>query len=355
MANRYLVGLGSGARTWNSSNTNLWSTSSGGSSGASVPTGADDVIFDANSGSANALTLSGNNINCRTLVCTGFVGTVVGTSSVVLSFWGPTLTFSSGMTTTGLGGSLFAFNANCAVTMNGQNANLALYIPPGATATVTLQDAFNCTGSSVQNGFAIYSATGAINTNGKTCTVGVMVDAAGGTWTFGASTITVRDGVTLHPSSTVNAGTSTIILDPNGGTMDTTFDGGSSIGFEGKTFNAVRLTNGTFAFDNDDGNGDLVCSTLTLDSGITVSVVNGVLPDWTLTTLSMSGVTWGSGGFGPPNLIATSGTKTATNCSIELSTVSGGATFLAIDSTDVDGNSGWSFFSSLLLMGQVIL
>jgi hypothetical protein len=45
MANRYWVG---GAGNWSS--TTKWSASSGGASGATVPTGADTAIFDANSG-----------------------------------------------------------------------------------------------------------------------------------------------------------------------------------------------------------------------------------------------------------------------------------------------------------------
>ena len=45
MANRYWVG---GAGNWSS--TTKWSTTSGGASGASVPTSVDDAIFDANSG-----------------------------------------------------------------------------------------------------------------------------------------------------------------------------------------------------------------------------------------------------------------------------------------------------------------
>lgn len=48
MANRYWVG---GTGTWNSSNTANWSAVSGGVGGASVPTAADDVFFDSNTGS----------------------------------------------------------------------------------------------------------------------------------------------------------------------------------------------------------------------------------------------------------------------------------------------------------------
>lgn len=51
MATRYWVG---GNGTWDTSSTTHWSTSSGGANGASVPDVADNVIFDANSFSANA-------------------------------------------------------------------------------------------------------------------------------------------------------------------------------------------------------------------------------------------------------------------------------------------------------------
>ena len=43
MADRYWVG---GTGTWDNTSTSVWSTSSGGGSGASVPTSTDNVIFD---------------------------------------------------------------------------------------------------------------------------------------------------------------------------------------------------------------------------------------------------------------------------------------------------------------------
>ena len=51
MANRYWVG---GTGTWNGTSTTNWSASSGGASGASVPTSADNVFFDANSNTGTA-------------------------------------------------------------------------------------------------------------------------------------------------------------------------------------------------------------------------------------------------------------------------------------------------------------
>lgn len=46
MARYWINGTG----TWDASDTTHWSATSGGSSGASVPSGSDDVVFDSNSG-----------------------------------------------------------------------------------------------------------------------------------------------------------------------------------------------------------------------------------------------------------------------------------------------------------------
>ena len=43
MANRYWVG---GTGDWDDSSTTHWSDTSGGSSGASIPTSSDDITFD---------------------------------------------------------------------------------------------------------------------------------------------------------------------------------------------------------------------------------------------------------------------------------------------------------------------
>lgn len=91
MAARFWVG---GAGTWDGSATTHWSTSSGGASGASAPTTADDATFDANSGLAAGviitvnLTATANNVTitgpaAKTCIFS-FTGspTFVGTVSV---------------------------------------------------------------------------------------------------------------------------------------------------------------------------------------------------------------------------------------------------------------------------------
>ena len=67
--NRYWVG---GTGNWG--NTARWSASSGGATGASVPTVSDDVFFDANSFTAAGQTVTVNGAgyrNCKSMNWTG--------------------------------------------------------------------------------------------------------------------------------------------------------------------------------------------------------------------------------------------------------------------------------------------
>lgn len=76
MANRFWVGAGN----WDASNTANWSASSGGTTGASVPTSSDDVFFDANSGNCN--TLNGVTVSAKNIDMTGYTATFTGFNSL---------------------------------------------------------------------------------------------------------------------------------------------------------------------------------------------------------------------------------------------------------------------------------
>lgn len=70
MADRYWVG---GSGNWDASSTANWSTSSGGSAGASAPTSADNVIFDANSNvGTGAFTVTVTGTSAAPAVCNDF-------------------------------------------------------------------------------------------------------------------------------------------------------------------------------------------------------------------------------------------------------------------------------------------
>ena len=78
MATRYWVG---GTGPWNATSTANWSASSGGASGASAPTSADDVIFDTASSGSSYIVTSTSAALCRSF-------TVSGPSSGTVTFAG---------------------------------------------------------------------------------------------------------------------------------------------------------------------------------------------------------------------------------------------------------------------------
>lgn len=151
MANRYWVG---GTATWDGTAGSKWATTSGGAGGAAVPTSADDVFFDANSGTGT-ITTSGSR-DCRSFTCTGFTGTWAGTATPVLSIGDAS-------------GGAFVLGSGMTVAFAG---------------TVTLF-------SSSTNGGAGWT----FNTNGKTLPGALYINGSGGKWVLGGA-MTVMGNIT---------------------------------------------------------------------------------------------------------------------------------------------------------------
>lgn len=147
MANRYWVG---GAGTWNTTSTTNWSASSGGASGASVPTFADSVFFDQ--AGTYTVTMTGA-LNC--LDITVSAGTV---------------TFAQGTTPT-------------------LNISGSMSLRAGTVWSMTGGIAFNAT------------TTGkTITTNGTSLGGGISFTGTGGGWTLG-SALTIAGNLTVTTGS----------------------------------------------------------------------------------------------------------------------------------------------------------
>ena len=128
-ADRFWVSGGDG--NWN--NTNNWSTSSGGSSGASVPGTADDAKFDGNSGTGTAtLNVAGDILS---IDFTGFGGTFDHSSNTLTVSGNVTLV--AGMTYTKGTGTWF-IGATSTFTSGGKSVNNLQF--DDATMTITLGD-----------------------------------------------------------------------------------------------------------------------------------------------------------------------------------------------------------------------
>ena len=192
MANRYWVG---GTGNW--SDTARWSTSSGGSGGASVPTSSDNAFFDGSSGAGVATVQPGSN-NCAALDCTGYTGTLA--LNWPLGVQG-NLTFSSGMTFTP-GSSSITVNAPISTTSTVTSAGKTFYgFSTSGDGLVQLSGSLTANSVFLQSNFT--TANNTVTTTG-------IFEHSSGTLTLGSSTLNVGTTFTATAGYTITAGTSTI-------------------------------------------------------------------------------------------------------------------------------------------------
>lgn len=226
MANRYWVG---GAGTWNTTSTTNWSASSGGASGASVPTAADSVFFDQ-AGTytvtcTGALTCLDITVSAGTVTFatgTGPTFAISGSMSLVAgTVWSSTGAITFNATTTGKTITTNGVSISASITLNGSGGGWTL----GGALTGT---SFNITTGSFDT--AGYSMTLSSNINlGNTGIRSVTLNNS----TINCTTINASSSTNL----TFNAGTSNITC--GGGT-----GGGRTIGGPNLTFYNVTCTYG---------------------------------------------------------------------------------------------------------------
>ena len=184
MADRYWVAGGTG----NYNSTTNWSATSGGGSGASVPSIVDDVFFNALSGVGTAIITSG--ANCRSLNLTGFTGTLQFDNVLTLNTGSIFNLGTGGYTQTGANG-VNVMGTSLTITSNGTVWSKRLYIGNNGI-TVTMNDTLTITGEFSFGGGAII--------NGFTINIGGNFTTAGG-GTIGGTTSFVFNGNTTWSSS----------------------------------------------------------------------------------------------------------------------------------------------------------
>jgi hypothetical protein len=341
MATYYWV-LGSG--DWNSTNTANWSTSSGGSGGAGPPVSGDDVVFDAGSDSG-----------------AGFTVTVVAT--------GPTI---RNLTISGLDQAMILAGTP-AWTIQGSISLPASNFTWSASGTVTLSGA---------------ASSRTILTNGVTINGGFTFNSAGSDWTLqSALTMGGNDSVTLTAGdldlagyavscqSFLITGTSTRALTMGaatvsvsnsgnawsaGTTTNLTFDAGTSNIIMTRNANAKTFVGGGLTYYNVSQGGS---GPLTISGANTFNdIQNPYKTTGATSILFTAGVTQTVSAFtasgeagrvltiestvaaSAATLSKASGTVDLDYLSLQDSTATGGASFYAgNNSTDVSGNTGWTF------------
>ena len=336
MANRYWVGNGG---NW-SDNTNHWAASSGDAPGASLPTSADNVFFDALSFSLAGQTVALDvSANCLDMNWTGATNTPALGAPSNLNIYG-SVTYIAAMLNTMFGWTDFRDTVGGRTIMsNGFLSSGYRFLTAGAW---TLQDAFSSGGNAIQ------FSSGTLNTNGQTVTCAnfnisnTMVKVL----TLGASTVQCTSWSYSGTNLTLNANTATIKVSGTGA-----FQGGGIT-----TYNEVQL-NGTAHTIS--GSNTLATLSLNPAGAQTLTFTDGTTQ--TVTTLSRTNtgqiILQGSstGGW---TISDSSGTNSLNYLTISYSTASGGATFKAgINSIDNGNNSGWYFLAQtkILLLGLLSL
>lgn len=139
----------------NWSDASTWSTASGGSADTTVPTSADDVILDGNSG---AVTINAT-ANAKSLTATSYTNTLTHNAGITLNVYG-NVTFSAAMTYTKTNTSKIYITGSGTANLTTAGQELGAF---QLYATVTLQDDLTMTGQ-------LYRASLTLNTNSKTIT-----------------------------------------------------------------------------------------------------------------------------------------------------------------------------------------
>jgi hypothetical protein len=325
----------------NWSSTATWSTSNGGSGGASVPLPQDDVYLTSSS-AAGTYTVDMPRAG-KNLVCTGFTRSLTGGSAINAIFYG-SITLSSSITwvNTGSGSLTLLGRGSHTITMNGATLNFTNsagnFNFNSAGGTYTMQDALTMSAGTLN------VTSGTFNTGGFSLTVPSFVGSGTQTRSIALGTSTVTVSVAFTMTTTTNL----------------TFSGASStIAFStsasARTFAGGGLTYGTLTYNVAGSTGALTISGSNSFGTINFSdATNARTLTLTIATTQEIRNVWNvNGGAGRLITIAGatgtlsytgSGVVSSDYLSISSSTAAPSSTWYAgANSTDALGNSGWIF------------
>jgi hypothetical protein len=226
VANRYWVG---GTASWDGTAGTKWALTDGGAGGQAVPTSADDVFFDGASGAVTCTIASGNT-GAKSINCTGFTGTIAGSTAITVS---GSVTLVAGMTYTHTG--IITITGTGTLTTAGKTFSGVTVSGVGITVTL---------GDSLDTGTRTVNVTqGTFDTQNFNLNAGTLFSSNSNTRTInlGSSTLNLSSAsnaldFTTSTNLTFNAGTSQINL--TAGSGNAIFAGG------GRTFYNVLFASG---------------------------------------------------------------------------------------------------------------
>ncbi len=196
MANRFKV---SGAGSWDSSNTAIWSTTDGGSAGASAPTTSDDVFATSLSGGGTLTIAAG--AACKSFDSNGYTGTIAGSAALTVSDggwrWGAgiTRTYTGALTFASTSGTVWSITSNGktfggTIAFNGVGGKWQLGDTFSSSSTINLSNGsfdFNSKTASMTT----FTSTAA---NVRVITLGtaqITLNGTGSVWNISATSLTL--------------------------------------------------------------------------------------------------------------------------------------------------------------------
>jgi hypothetical protein len=329
---RYWVG---GAGNWTTSDTTHWSLTSGGAGGASVPTASNSVFFDQ--AGTYTVTVTGP-LTCRDFTVSAGVVTFSASGNQAIAISG-SMSLASGTVGTWDTSFIPTFNATTSQTITTNSESIAATTFDGVGGTWTLGSAFVTSGLlTLTNGTFDTSASNyavncqqfsSNNSNIRTLNVNASIfTITTSSWTCTTATnLTVLgSGATVKMAASVvvktfaggGANWGAITLD-QGGSTRLTISGSNTFANISNSYNATGATSIRFT----SGTTQTVTSFTATGSSGKVLTIDSTTPG-TAATLSKA-----------------SGTVSVSFLSIQDSTATGGATWIALDSIDVSGNTGW--------------
>ena len=232
MANRYWVG---GSANWDGTAGTKWATTSGGAGGASVPTTADDVFFDANSGIVTCTVVFGHT-NAKSITCTGYLGELVITDNIALF---GSLTLSASMLTYNANTATVSFRATGTVTTS--NRLMGPTVVDIASGTLTLADNFE----QASDAYDFTLTRGTVALGGNTLKVGGFKSFNTNTRNISNGTINIfgynRQIAQINEASFTIASTVTLVLSYSGSTGTRL----ATIGYPAAGWNTVNVSAGS--------------------------------------------------------------------------------------------------------------
>jgi hypothetical protein len=274
MSDRYWIG---GTATWDATTTSVWSTTSGGSGGASVPTSSDNVFFDQ--AGTFTVTIGSSSVSCRSFTVSASTYTFTATAGAVIAY-GDVYFVSGTVYPFNLfinGTSGFTLTTNGVVLPNivtGTNSNYTLGSALtltnnflGGSGSILNTSGYTVTATGLSTRF-LNMSTSQITLSGNLSNLLTLTWSPGANITFtsnGTTSLTSSAGVD-YPSVTFT-GSSTVTINKNN-----TFNNLSSTYVGAKTFQFTAGTTNTFvAFNLRGTSGNLYTITSTTTSPATLT------------------------------------------------------------------------------------